>query len=154
MKYVYDKDGFLIYASSYDVLKNESYTLIEPNVNFKKPKFINGQWVESLSFQEIEAKIKEKQLAQETELYIKRSEDGKKAYAKISAEFRLAKLNGFITEEEHGIIEDMLIPVRNEVLAGQWISAKQKLEEIGVVIGSVLYQKLRKQFSDYITKNY
>lgn len=90
----------------------------------------------------------------ETELYLKRMQDGQIMYAEISAEFRLAKLSGTITEEQHGAIEDALIPVRNEVLAGQWISALQKLEEIGVAVGSELYQRLHTQITNYINENY
>jgi hypothetical protein len=76
------------------------------------------------------------------------------AYAEISAEFRLAKLSGFLSEEQHWQIEAILIPVRNEVLAGQWISAKQKLEEIGIVIGADLYNRLHTQITNYINENY
>ena len=100
---------------------------------------------------EIEAK---KILKLETEMYKKRQCDGVLAYAEISAEFRLAKLSGILTEEQHGAIESVLIPVRNEVLAGQWISARQKLEEIGVVIGADLYNRLHTQITNYINENY
>lgn len=100
---------------------------------------------------EIESK---KALENETLMYRKRQCDGVSAYAEISAEFRLAKLSGVLTEEQHGAIEAVLIPVRNEVLAGQWISAKQKLEEIGVVIGAELYNRLHNQITNYIAENY
>ena len=93
-------------------------------------------------------------LKKESDSYINRMTDGKKMYAEISAEFRLAKLSGMITEEQHEAIEDALIPVRNEVLAGQWISALQKLEEIGVSVGSELYQRLHTQITNYINENY
>lgn len=100
---------------------------------------------------EIESK---RLLKEETEMYRKRQCDGVTAYAEISAEFRLAKLSGLLTEEQHGAIEAILIPVRNEVLAGQWISARQKLEEIGIVIGSELYNRLHTQMTNYINENY
>lgn len=154
MKYIYDIDGFLVCATPFEVLTNETYTLIEPSADLVKPKFVNNKWVEALTVEEIENTIKATTLAQETRLYVQRIEDGKNAYAQISAEFRLAKLNGVITEAQHGAIEDILIPVRNEVLAGQWVSAKQKLEEIGNVIGVDLYNRLHKQISDYISINY
>lgn len=105
--------------------------------------------------EEIQAEEWEADVNSETEKYIKRIRDGREAYAKISAEFRLAKLNGIITEEAHGIIEDTLIPVRNEVLAGQWISGLQKLQAIGgAVIGGVLYNRLVNQINIYINENY
>ena len=101
------------------------------------------------------AEIESKRLLKlETEMYRKRQCDGVLAYSEISAEFRLAKLSGILTEEQHGAIESILIPVRNEVLAGQWISARQKLEEIGVVIGADLYNRLHTQITNYISQNY
>ena len=114
------------------------------------PLLVNGVVIESASEQFLASEI----LREETERYRKRQCDGVTAYAEISAEFRLAKLSGVLTEEQHGAIESILIPVRNEVLAGQWISAKQKLEEIGIVIGSELYNRLHTQISNYINENY
>lgn len=94
-------------------------------------------------------------LENETELYIKRVNDGITAYARISAEFRLAKLSGQISEEQHHGIEVVLIPVRNEVLAGQWISARIQLEQIGSsIIGQQLYDRLHTQITNYINQNY
>ena len=104
--------------------------------------------------EEIDFLESKKVLENETIMYKKRQCDGVSAYAEISAEFRLAKLSGVLTEEQHGAIEAVLIPVRNEVLAGQWISAKQKLEEIGVVIGVELYNRLHNQITNYIAENY
>lgn len=95
------------------------------------------------------------QLEIETKKYIKRSKDGCDAYAAISAEFRLAKLSGQISEETHSVIERTLIPVRNEVLAGQWISAKNELILIGnTIIGQQLYDRLLNQITNYISENY
>lgn len=74
--------------------------------------------------EEIAEQTQAEQLRKETEMYKKRTLDGINAYAEISAEFRLAKLSGILTEEQHVEIESILIPVRNEVLAGQWISAR------------------------------
>jgi hypothetical protein len=100
---------------------------------------------------EIESK---RVLKEETEMYKKRQCDGVLAYAEISAEFRLAKLSGLLTEEQHGAIESVLIPVRNEVLAGQWKSALKILEDIGVAIGTDLYNRLHTQITNYISQNY
>lgn len=104
--------------------------------------------------EEIVEKEEQSALINETEMYKKRTQDGINAYAEISAEFRLAKLSGVISKEQHGAIEETLIPVRNEILAGQWISAKQKLETISVAIGSDLYNRLHTQISNYIAENY
>lgn len=59
MKYVYNKDGFLIYATPFEVLQNETYTLIEPSADLKKPKFVNNEWVEGISTQELANKRQE-----------------------------------------------------------------------------------------------
>jgi hypothetical protein len=122
-------------------------------------QFIKGiwngtEWTEGATAEEITELQTQTLKANETQNYLKRAEDGIKAYAEISAEFRLAKLSGVITEQQHGAIENTLIPVRNEVLAGQWISALQKLEAIGVAIGSELYDRLHNQITNYIAENY
>lgn len=94
-------------------------------------------------------------IALETQNYVKRQQDGVNAYAKISAEFRLAKLNGQISNQAHTVIEETLRPVRNEVLAGQWITALEILQSIGnAVIGQDLYNKLYTQINTYIQQNY
>lgn len=119
------------------------------------PQGVEYEVIDNTPTPEELAEIESKRLLkEETEMYRKRQCDGVLAYAEISAEFRLAKLSGVLTEEQHGAIEAILIPVRNEVLAGQWISARQKLEEIGVVIGAELYNRLHAQISNYIAENY
>jgi hypothetical protein len=127
----------------------------ENNVNFKKSmfdKYPNPTTViEGIS----EIELIEQSLHNETQKYIQRTTDGVNAYAKISAEFRLAKLSGTIDDATHTYLENLLIPVRNEVLAGQWISAKQKLINIGVAqVGEVLYNRLFEQLTEYIEINY
>lgn len=94
-------------------------------------------------------------LNNEYEKYLQRQRDGVNAYMMISAEFRLAKLSGVITEEAHGAIEEILTPVRNEVIAGQWIKGKQLLTAIGSgAIGVDLYNKVFSQLENYINENY
>lgn len=118
---------------------------------FVKAMFDNDVFYEGATQEEIMNTM----LAQETNKYLKRTQDGISAYASISAEFRLAKLSGQITELAHQYTEELLIPVRNEVLAGQWISGLQKLEAIGSEqIGSSLYDRLHLQISNYISLNY
>lgn len=129
-------------------------TKVLPNENLYKPFWNGTEWIEGATLEEVAEHQQQSALANETEMYKKRTQDGINAYAEISAEFRLAKLSGVISEEQHVAIEETLIPVRNEVLAGQWISAKQKLETIGVAIGSDLYNRLHTQISNYIAENY
>lgn len=152
-----DEQGFLIgsYTESYPHFQ-EDWILIETPITerFIKIKWNGTQWIEGATPEEIAEIEVKKVLENETLMYIKRQCDGITAYAEISAEFRLAKLSGILTEEQHGAIESVLIPVRNEVLAGQWISAKIKLEEIGIVIGVDLYNRLHTQITNYISENY
>lgn len=152
-----DEQGFLIgsYSNEYPHF-NEDWVLIEIPITerFIKIKWNGTQWIEGATPGEIAEIEVKKVLENETLMYRKRQCDGITAYAEISAEFRLAKLSGILTEEQHGAIESVLIPVRNEVLAGQWISAKIKLEEIGIVIGVDLYNRLHTQITNYISENY
>lgn len=91
----------------------------------------------------------------EFQQYLKRKYDGEQAYLKLSAEFRLAKLSGIITEEAHSAIEEILTPVRNEVMFGQWKKGLSILELIGSnQIGISLYDRLHLQISNYISENY
>lgn len=91
----------------------------------------------------------------EFQSYLKRKADGENAYLKLSAEFRLAKLYGQISEETHSYLEELLTPVRNEVMFGQWKKGLSILESLGVAqIGEDLYNRLHLQISEYILNNY
>ncbi|WP_339889860.1 hypothetical protein [uncultured Flavobacterium sp.] len=124
---------------------------------FEKPQngFFETIIITEPTPQEIQEQQIKQALSSETEKYKQRQADGVQMYAEISAEFRLAKLNGLMSESTQSAIERILIPVRNEVLAGQWISAKNELELIGnSTIGVDLYDRLHNQISNYITENY
>ena len=130
-------------------------TELLPNPQLQNPIWNGTEWIEGLTPEEISEQTARQKKETETQLYIKRTNDGINAYAEISAEFRLAKLSGTITEETHAHIERVLIPVRNEVLAGQWISGLRELELIGrEAIGQQLYDRLHLQMSNYINENY
>lgn len=91
----------------------------------------------------------------ETQTYLKRITDGANAIAKFSAELRVAKLAGTISEEEHKVVDKTLKPVRDEVLAGQWISAKDELILLGTeIIGQQLYNRIYNEIQTYIDSNY
>jgi hypothetical protein len=154
--HLYNENFEITHAQTFEVGKQpanavyiELMDFIKPMVNPETKEVYEGATPEEIANKQME-QLKER----ETEMYKKRTQDGINAYAEISAEFRLAKLSGIITEAQHGAIEETLIPVRNEVLAGQWISALQKLEAIGVAIGSELYDRLHTQISNYIAENY
>lgn len=94
----------------------------------------------------------------ETEKYKQRMIDGQNKYAEISAKFRLLKLSGIITEESQRDIENLFKPVRDEVLAGQWVDAKiqlELLEQISIDMGKHdLYLEIWNIVNDYILQSY
>ena len=152
-----DSDNFVLNAQYFEVGQQPTNAVDElVTENFIKPKFdfTNRIYFESAESNEVQQLLILEAKKKETELYKKRQIDGANAYAEISAEFRLAKLSGLLSEEQHGVIESALIPVRNEVLAGQWISARNILEEIGFSIGVELYERLHSQITNYINENY
>ena len=73
-----------------------SQLVVEPY--FLKPILENGIVVEGATQEEIQSQQIKNALQSETERYIKRQQDGVQMYAEISAEFRLAKLNGLMSE--------------------------------------------------------
>lgn len=126
-----------------------------PSPSMKTPIWRNSDWVEGMSTEEIQAKIQKELHEKETEKYLKRSADGARMYAGLSAEFRMAKENGIITEENYKATEKLLIPTRNEVLAGQWISGLNELETLGSdIIGESLFDRLHGIITGYILESY
>ena len=119
------------------------------NTQFVKPRLVGGVLVET------HVPTAEELIEAEFLKYQQRERDGMDAYLKISAEFRVAKLSGQISEAEHKAIEELLIPVRDEIRAGQWISGLVKLETLGTQnIGVTLYDRLHLQISNYIDQCY
>lgn len=150
MKYYATKNGQIIDENNQLIPMDESSPLYQDYYNY----LVNEGTVYPSDY-EFPSDIAERMVAEETQKYIQRTTDGINAYAKISAEFRLAKLSGTIDDATHTYIENILIPVRNEVLAGQWISAKQKLINIGeTAVGASLYSRLIEQLTNYINENY
>lgn len=102
--------------------------------------------------------IFQENLLKETEKYKQRMSDGQAKYAEISAKFRLMKLTGVITEESQRDIENLFKPVRNEVLAGQWVDAKiqlELLEQISIDMGKHnLYLEIWNIINTYILQSY
>ncbi|HMS90955.1 MAG TPA: hypothetical protein PKC87_01945 [Candidatus Absconditabacterales bacterium] len=94
-------------------------------------------------------------IEKETQTYLKRINDGAIAISKFSAEIRVAKLSGVISEEGQKVVDKVLKPVRDEILAGQWISAKDELLTIGSsIIGQKLYERILTEIQTYIIDNY
>ena len=74
--------------------------------------------------------------------YLQRIEKGKEKYLKLCGEFRLSRNRAEITQEFYETLEDILEPVRTELVNGQFVTAKRKLIEIGsLIITQELYDR-------------
>ncbi len=119
-------------------LVSEWELVTEYKANFIKPIYENGEWVEGVTPEEILKQKEQNEFAK----YQLRQSRGLESYLKLCAEFRLAKESGSLTPELYAQIEETLIPVRDELVNGQFITAKTKLEVIGSdVIGVELYDR-------------
>ncbi len=138
------------YATIEQVPDNRDIVDSVPNGQIK-PIWNGTQWIESATNEQILSK----EMQKETQNYLQRVNDGVMLVSQFGAKLRVAKLNGVIDEESHKIIDDTLIPVRTEVLAGQFKSAKYRLEEIGTaIIGQSLYDEILTELTNYISVNY
>lgn len=114
-------------------------------------KYVDGELVETTVLNLTTEDV----LQLETEKYLRRKLDGEKMFLTFAAELRLAKLSEAIDSQTFDVIEDLLVPVRNEVVLGQWKTALRKLQEINPTsIGNELYAKIETTISDYILINY
>ncbi|QHB40986.1 hypothetical protein HWC99_gp55 [Flavobacterium phage vB_FspS_tant8-1] len=125
-------------------------------LDFKKPFWNGVEYVENLTIEEIQEIENKKNEEIETELYLKRIEDAKQIWARLSARFRIKKQQGVLDEATENIILSELKPVLDIVVPfGQWVTGQQLLIQIGdSVIGSELYNELFYIFDNYIQNNY
>lgn len=153
MSYYTSKYGNIIKAENGNITlvpMNESTTEYQQYLQFLQ----GGGTVNPSELFTQEEEIEYKTL-EETQTYLKRISDGAAAIAKFSAELRVAKLNGVISEEGHKVVDKALKPIRDEVLAGQWISAKDELIFLGIdIIGQSLYDRIYSEIDNYIQQNY
>lgn len=111
----------------------------------------DGQLIVSQQIQYTEADI----LRLEFEKYQTRKIDGEKAFLSLAADLRIKKISGEIDEVTFNSIEEILLPVRSEVVLGQWKTALNKLNEINPQsIGVDLYSKIQNTLQNYILENY
>lgn len=99
----------------------------------------------------------ETMLAQEVEFYInKRQNDGVKAFFNLMAELRLMSLQNGYPRAINKYIERKLKQVRDEVCLGQWISAREYLDEVVVegYLTQELYDRVKNTLDTYIAQNY
>ncbi len=86
----------------------------------------------------------------------KRRLDGEQAFFGLMAELRLHSLQNDLPREVNKYIERKLRDVRDEVLLGQWISAREYLDEV-VVEGYLtieLFNRVKDTLDNYILENY
>ena len=144
---ILDSENYITHCIVSDACPQNGTPLL--NTQFVKPRLVGGVLIET------HVTTTEELIEIEFAKYQQRERDGMDAYLKISAEFRVAKLSGQISEAEHKAIENLLIPVRDEIRAGQWISGLVKMEALGSQnIGVALYDRLYLQISNYIAQCY
>ena len=163
MKYTINKiDSKLISGIAIDnyIVTSNEYLIETEEIPNKIVNIWNGsQWIEGATLQEIQDANTEPNpidlVNLEFQKYLQRKTDGENAYLQISAEFRMAKISGDISEEAHLYIENLLKPIRNEIMFGQWMEGLRLLELIEIeLIGDELYNRLHLQISNYVTENY
>ena len=133
--------------------QNTTFVDVVYNGGLLMPIFDSGSntWVESSS----QTDSDNNDIQKELNLYYERQSEGVKRYLKLAAEFRLKKLNGDITDAFHKSIEETLRPVRDEFVNGQFITSKEKLEEIGSsVIGQTIYDQIHSSITEAINEFY
>lgn len=86
----------------------------------------------------------------------RRKIDGEQAFFELMAELRLNSIVNSLPREVNKYIERKLKNVRDEVLLGQWISAREYLDEV-VVEGYLtieLWDRVKDKLDTYIAANY
>lgn len=91
----------------------------------------------------------------EYEKYVMRKNEGVAMFLELAASLRLAKVSGALDEATFDAIEDLLVPVRNEIVLGQWKTGLRKLELLGsAAIGQAMYDDIHGKINTYILNNY
>lgn len=99
----------------------------------------------------------ETMVATETSFYInKRKNDGEKAFFELMAELRIFSLQNNLPRAVNKYIERKLKQVRDEVCLGQWVSAREYLDEVVVegYLTTELYNRVKNKLDTYIAENY
>lgn len=86
----------------------------------------------------------------------KRAIDGQKAFFELMAELRLNSIQNNYPREVNKFIERKLKNVRDEVILGQWLSAKEYLDEVTVesYLTQQLWDRINLKLTTYIDENY
>lgn len=130
-------------------------TDILPDKTLKEPIWNGNTWIEGLTPEIEQQRAMAQMLENEQRLYEKRIDDGRKYYAQVSAQFRLARLSGQLSNEQHAGIENIYRPVRDEILAGQWLTAKELATAIDInIVGADIYNQILGKILQYVNENY
>lgn len=133
------------------VVQDESNPIYQQQLVYQ----INDGTFEDIDDKYIHISVKVPSLIEEeTKKYEKRIADGKALVSLMSAKLRIQKSNGLINEQEHLDTEAILLPIRTELLAGQFISAKRLLEPLEQQLSTLLYSEAHSILSEYIEHNY
>lgn len=167
--YIYDPDTHLLKFVTLDMdeaLPAPENSIPYQECSFRKPgiqkhldpvtqEVIDITLVEMMTEEEMMDHITTETIDKEYALYLQRRADGLDAVLRLSAELRVAKLAGVISDAQHTGIEIILEPVRAEVVLGQWIGGRQKLEAIDPSqVGQALYDRIMNKLNEYIILNY
>lgn len=95
-------------------------------------------------------------ITEEKQKYDQRVLDGQNAYLMLMAELRLNSKHNNLPREVNKYIEEKLESVRIQVVSGQWISAREKLDLVVVegYLTQELYDKIQLKIDTYILENY
>lgn len=88
--------------------------------------------------------------------YDKRTKDGCDAYLTLIAELRIYALENNQDRSVNKEIERRLEMVKSQVCMGQWISAKEYLQEVEISgpLTQELWNRINNTLTNYITTNY
>lgn len=88
--------------------------------------------------------------------YDQRVKDGQEAYLMLMAELRLKSKQENLPREINKFIEEKLEFVKSQVINGQWISAREKLDLVVVegYLTQELYDRIQLKLDTYISENY
>jgi len=88
--------------------------------------------------------------------YDQRKKDGSDAFLMLMSELRIYSKENNLPREVNRYIEDKLEFVKSQVIEGQWISAREKLDLVIVegYLTQELYDRIQLKIDTYILENY
>ena len=88
--------------------------------------------------------------------YDQRVLDGQDAYLMLMAELRITSKQYNLHRDVNKFIEEKLELVKSQVINGQWISAREKLDLVIVegYLTQELYDRIKLELDTYISENY